>query len=61
MSYRQVIYTRSAQGLIWMGNTNIPMAAEVLKQLDLPQSALGQDLLAEDIGHFLDGYSFSGL
>lgn len=31
------------------------MASEVLKELDLTQGALGQDLLAEDIGDLLDG------
>lgn len=31
------------------------MASEVLKELDLTQSALRQDLLAEDIGDLLDG------
>jgi hypothetical protein len=34
------------------------MAAEMLQELDLAQSALGKDLLAEDIGNFLDGDSF---
>lgn len=33
----------------------IAMASEVLKELDLTQGALGQDLLAEDIGDLLDG------
>ena len=37
------------------------MASEVLQQLDLAQGALGQDLLAEDIGDLLDGYTFTGL
>ena len=31
------------------------MAPEVLQELDLAQCPLGQDLLAEDIGDFLDG------
>lgn len=31
------------------------MASEVLEELDLTQGALGQDLLAEDIGDLLDG------
>jgi hypothetical protein len=33
----------------------------VLQQLDLAQRALGEDLLAEDIGDLLDGYAFAGL
>jgi len=33
--------------------------SKVPKQLDLAQRALGQDLLAEDIGDLLDGHSFS--
>lgn len=37
------------------------MTAEVLKQLDLAQSALGENLLAEDIGDLLDGHAFVGL
>lgn len=31
------------------------MAAEVLQQLDLAQSALGENLLAENIGNLFDG------
>ena len=37
------------------------MATEMLKQLDLSQSPLGQDLLAEDIGDLLDGDTLAGL
>ena len=37
------------------------MTAEVLEQLDLTESALGEDLLAEDIGHLLDGDTLAGL
>ena len=37
------------------------MPSEVLQKLDLPQRALSQDLLAEDIGDFLDRNSFVGL
>jgi hypothetical protein len=37
------------------------MATEMLKQLDLSQSPLGQDLLAEDIGDLLDGDALAGL
>jgi hypothetical protein len=36
-------------------------ASEVLQQLDLTQRALGQDLLAEDVGHFLDGHALARL
>lgn len=41
--------------------TYIAMTAEVLQELDLPQSALGQNLLAEDIGDLLDSDSLSSL
>lgn len=34
------------------------MTAKVLEQLNFSQSPLGQDLLAEDIGDLLDGYTF---
>jgi len=37
------------------------MAAEVLKQLDLTQGALGEDLFAEDICDFLYGDTLAGL
>jgi hypothetical protein len=37
------------------------MSSEVLQKLDLPQRALGQDLLAEDIGDLLDRNTFIGL
>jgi hypothetical protein len=37
------------------------VAPEVLEQLDLAQGALGQDLLAEDIGDLLDGDALVGL
>lgn len=37
------------------------MAAEVLQQLDLSQGSLGENLLAEHIGNFLDGNSLGGL
>lgn len=37
------------------------LASEVLQQLDLTQSALGQDLLAENIGDFLDRDAFARL
>lgn len=39
----------------------ISVAAEVLEQLDLAEGALSQDLLAEDIGHLLDGDTLAGL
>ena len=34
------------------------MTSEMLQKFDLPQRALSQDLLAEDIGDLLDGNSF---
>jgi hypothetical protein len=37
------------------------MATEMLKQLDLSQGALCEDLLAENIGDLLDRNAFSGL
>ena len=37
------------------------MAAEVLEQLDFSQSPLREDLLAENIGDFLDGDAFACL
>ena len=49
-----------AQGRSRVG-TNVAMAAEVLEQLNLAQSALGEDLLAEDIGDFFDGYALASL
>lgn len=39
----------------------VTMAAEVLEQLDFAQCALGKNLLAEDIGDFLNGDSFIAL
>jgi hypothetical protein len=33
----------------------------MLKQLDLAESTLGQDLLAEDVGHLLNGDALAGL
>lgn len=41
--------------------TYIAVATEMLKQLNLSQGALGQDLLAEDIGDLLDSNTFTGL
>jgi hypothetical protein len=38
----------------------IAVPPEVLEELDLAQSALGQDLLAKDIGDFLDGDTLVG-
>jgi hypothetical protein len=43
------------------GLAHVAMASEVLQQLDLAQRTLGKDLLAEDIGNFLDGDSLVGL
>lgn len=37
------------------------MSSEVLQKLDLSQRALGQNLLAEDIGDLLDRNTFTGL
>jgi hypothetical protein len=37
------------------------MPAEVLQQLDLAQGALGEDLLAKDIGNLFDGDALVGL
>lgn len=37
------------------------MTPEVLEELDLSQRPLGENLLAEDIGHFLDSNPFSVL
>lgn len=37
------------------------MSSEVLQQLDLTESSLGEDLLAEDIGNLFDGDTFVGL
>jgi hypothetical protein len=37
------------------------MTAEMLKQLDLSEGTLGQNLLAEDIGHLLDGNALAVL
>jgi hypothetical protein len=37
------------------------VATEMLEQLDLSQGTLGEDLLAEDIGDFLDSDAFAGL
>lgn len=39
----------------------VAMAAEVLEQLDFAQCALGENLLAEYIGDFLNGDSFTAL
>lgn len=51
------------QDCMWMrqGDTYVAVATEVLEQLDFSQGALGQDLLAEDIGDLLDGDAFAGL
>ena len=37
------------------------MATEVLQELDLTQSSLGENLLAEDIGDLLDSNTFLSL
>ena len=41
--------------------TDITMATEVLKELDLTQSPLCENLLAEDVGNFFDGYPVASL
>ena len=70
MSYRQVIYSICAVSRSRRGLRNavtrktaayIAMASEVLEELDLTQGALGQDLLAEDIGNLLDGNTLTGM
>ena len=38
----------------------VSVAAEVLQKLDLAQRALGENLLAEDIGDLLDGDALAG-
>lgn len=43
------------------GRTHIAMSSEVLQQLDLTESSLGENLLAKDIGNLLDGDTFIGL
>jgi hypothetical protein len=42
-------------------SSHVAVAPEVLQELDLTQGALGQDLLAEDIGDLLDGNTLVGL
>ena len=43
------------------GASHVAMASEVLQELDFAQGALGENLLAEDIGNLLDGDAFVGL
>ena len=43
------------------GRCNGQRASEVLQQLDLTKRTLGQDLLAEDVGHLLDGHALTCL
>lgn len=54
----------------WLGATSneqceagayVSVTPEMLQQLDFAQGALGQNLLAKDIGDFLDGNSLVGL
>lgn len=42
-------------------STHVAVTAKVLQQFDLAQSSLGEDLLAEDICHLLDGDTLAGL
>ena len=44
-----------------MGKAHVAVAAEVLEQLDLAESSLGENLLAKDIGDLLDGDALIGL
>ena len=44
-----------------MGLPHIAMSSEVLQELDLAQSPLSEDFLAEDIGHFLDCNALASL
>lgn len=41
--------------------THVAVTSEVLEQLDLSQSALGEDLLAENVGDLLDGDTLTGV
>lgn len=50
---------RSRRGPV--GEAYVAVATEVLQQLDLAKSSLGENLLAEDIGDLLDGNAFVGL
>lgn len=43
------------------GGAYVSVTPEMLQELDLAQGALGQNLLAEDIGDFLDGNTLVGL
>lgn len=43
----------------WMAY--VTMATKVLQQFNLSQGSLGENLLAEDIGDFLDCYAFASL
>ncbi len=50
--------------LTWLASdqhASVVDTSEVLQQLDLPQRALGQNLLAKNIGDLLDGNAFGGL
>ena len=51
----------SRSAFLSFSRAHVAVAAEVLQQLDLSQGALSQDLLAEDIGDFLDGYAVASL
>ena len=41
--------------------TYVAVTPKVLEELDLTQGALGEDLLAKDVGDFLDGNPLPGL
>jgi len=44
-----------------LASAYIAVASEMLEQFYFSQGALGQDLLAEDIGDFLDGNALTRL
>ena len=52
---------REVAGYVGGGASHVAMASEVLQELDFAQGALGENLLAEDIGNLLDGDAFVGL
>src|SRR5690242_8951379 len=61
LSWSHAAMVPRSQGPTARISTYVAVAAEVLEQLDLAQGALGEDLLAEDIGDLLDGDALLGL
>lgn len=65
ISYRQVIYIERislpSTQVIATAATYVAVTPEMLEQLDFSQGTLGQDLLAEHIGHLFDGDTLTGL